>query len=242
MAIHLPFRGQGACPGYLVRADGANILLDCGPGRCGAAGLCPVEELTGVIHPSSPDTQPICSSWVCPGLSQPKAAENRVPLYLPPDNTAAGCLCDAFGDLLGFTGRLAIGEYGEEASKSVPLPSFTPARRMEAHLVKIASTVESMLWDTTGMELVVSPAATFFSVRQPSIPKRSTLPTDCGAGRPWPPKPASIAASHHFRPEPISKGRRARPRFSGRRCCPSWARHLVAKNLERVLRICCAEL
>jgi len=143
-----PFPGpKGACPGYLVRTDGANILFDCGPGTvAGLQEFCPVEKLTGVVlsHLHPDHAADLFVLGFAMGLARREGGlQGPIPLYLPPGNTKRfASLCDAFGNLLGFYQEgFTIGEYGEGSLKIGPFTfSFTPAKHnMEAHLVKISS-------------------------------------------------------------------------------------------------------
>ncbi|MGI6558181.1 MAG: MBL fold metallo-hydrolase [Limnochordia bacterium] len=243
-----PFPGpKGACPGYLVRADGANILLDCGPGTvAGLQAFCPVEELTGVIlsHLHPDHAADLFVLGFALGLaSREGRLQNRVPLYLPPDNTKRlAALCDAFGDLLGFYREgLTIGEYGEGSLKIGPFTlSFTPARHnMEAHLVKIASTDGILTYSgDTGldMELVDFLAGSNLFLCEATLDPEEEHPSHLTAAQ------AGLLAAKagvdqllltHFRPgaDLERKKRDAAQVFSGPvDVALPGARHLVAKK------------
>lgn len=77
-----------ACSGYLVRLDGQNLLLDCGPGIAGALiGADAKAGIDGVVishlHPDHvldliPLGYALMTEWLTEGRSRP------LPLYLPP--------------------------------------------------------------------------------------------------------------------------------------------------------------
>lgn len=158
-----PFPGaQGACPGYLIRGEGANILLDCGPGTAaGLQELCPVEELTGVIlsHLHPDHSSDLFVLGFAMGLARREGRlPEPIPLYLPPGNTERlAALCEAFGNLMGFYREgFLFREYGEGSPAIGPFRcSFTPAQHnMEAHLVKISAGDRTLTYSgDTGFDL-----------------------------------------------------------------------------------------